>query len=725
GLTGKIARVDLPVYQSPDDPKQPVPDASFDAASMLLTNVDAAMVYSVDGGKSWNAISGDTVDLSQDTVTAEYGIQVKKLKDEIKTEDSDPQIIRLTQAEKPSAPVVSEKTGKSITIHVVDGQEYAIKAKEDDAYGPWQSGKEFSGMFQGLTEGTEYQIITRVKGSGLMLSSEPSDPLSTPAENTFIEISTPQQLIDFGTQIGSGKTTLNARLMNDIDLTGITWQKIAPTSNTPFEGVFDGNNYEIKNVSMETTSGSAALFGTMENAIVKDLKLNITSVGKSYTAGLVSDTKNTLIENCHVSGSVLSKFSSAGALVGYARNTIIKNCSNSAEVQVTLGSSNGATAGLAAAAEDTVIENCYNEGVIHASIGPASGLVGKGNSAVKIVDSYNIGPVSASGKPAAGIICVAQANSEVINCYNTGEISGGNRQVAGIAAQVYNGTKITNCYNMGKVTGTMSVGGIVGLIYDNCQIEGCYNTGEVQGSSTYIGGIAAYKDTLYDNDAILSISDCYNEGGITGLTGSTYIGGLLGFASKVEISESYNKGDITGPSDGTGDMFVGGLAGQMAAGTIQNCYNSGGIICPGACGGGIAGFLYNGCTVTDCYNTGIVGGNTYTGGIAGYLKTNNTISRCYNLKKVSATGKYVGGIAGYLTADGSITDSYNAGDTFSLALSGNDYDAGILGYLTLGTLDNNYFLETEEVNQGIEAVGGSAGGVDTVTNTSSKTAEEF
>ena len=64
--------------------------------------------------------------------------------------------------------------------------------------GQWQT----SGEFTGLTEGTEYEIVTRVSGSGLALASEPSIPVTFKAENVFEEIGTASELLAFAKKIG-------------------------------------------------------------------------------------------------------------------------------------------------------------------------------------------------------------------------------------------------------------------------------------------------------------------------------------------------------------------------------------------------------------------------------------------------------------------------------------------------------------------------------------------
>ena len=148
-------------------PKEATPQASFTAAgdsSGTLSNVDASMKYSVDGGASWTDITGTTAEITG--VTADKDIQVVKKGDGTATADSDAQIIDVTQAATPTGlgktdcKTAAQNDG---TITGVDStMEYRLSAASE-----WTS---ISGnTVSGLANGT-YEV--RVRANGTVLSSE-------------------------------------------------------------------------------------------------------------------------------------------------------------------------------------------------------------------------------------------------------------------------------------------------------------------------------------------------------------------------------------------------------------------------------------------------------------------------------------------------------------------------------------------------------------------------
>ena len=187
----------------------------------------------------------------------------------------------------------------------------------------------------------------------------------------------------------------------------------------------------------------------------------------------------------------------------------------------------------------------------------------------------------------------------------------------------------------------------------------------VQGYS-YIGEIAGGASNLV-------ITNCYNTGNVTG---SNYVGGIVGYASSyATITNCYNTGSVT--VTGSGDR-VGGIVGYGYP-LITNCYNTGSVTGSSRVGGIVGS---SSSTITNCYNTGSVTGSNYVGGITGYLSGSSNMSNCYNLGEISGSS-YVGGLIGYGYAYGSskgrisikISNSFNTGDVVGTANIG-----GILGY---------------------------------------------
>lgn len=191
---------------------------------------------------------------------------------------------------------------------------------------------------------------------------------------------------------------------------------------------------------------------------------------------------------------------------------------------------------------------------------------------------------------------------------------------------------------------------------------------------------------------------CGNGYAVKGVyvNGSEMLGGLFGFVKKGSVTD-------TGIEESwiSGGVGAGGIAGQNN-GTIDRCYNAGNVK-GGENGyaGGIAGA--NRGNITNCYNSGNVEGDgTYcAGGITGNSE-NGSIINCYNTGGVSGgENAYVGGIAGFNNSseDGNalIANCFSTGN-----VTGNKA-GGVAGWHD-GTAENNYFLQTGEINSGLDGI---------------------
>jgi len=148
------------------------------------------------------------------------------------------------------------------------------------------------------------------------------------------------------------------KLMNDIDMTGVTWYPIgwSPYSvfnpkRACFYGNFDGNSNVIRNLTCISSDGDmpASFFANISGSTIVNLG----------------------IENC----DIVHYFGAASGLVGSAGNSYISNC----YVTGNLKGYNGSTvAGLVGGAGCTYISNCYFSGNLYAEgrMGVMGGLVG-------------------------------------------------------------------------------------------------------------------------------------------------------------------------------------------------------------------------------------------------------------------------------------------------------------------------------------------------------------
>ena len=147
--------------------KETTPQAVFTAAddnSGTLSNVDASMKYSTDGGASWTDITGTTATVTG--VTADKDIQVVKKGDGTLTVDSDVQIIDVTQAAIPAGLGKTDCTTAAQNDGTVTGVDSTMEYRLSSA-SEWTS---ISGnTVSGLANGT-YEV--RVKANGTVLASE-------------------------------------------------------------------------------------------------------------------------------------------------------------------------------------------------------------------------------------------------------------------------------------------------------------------------------------------------------------------------------------------------------------------------------------------------------------------------------------------------------------------------------------------------------------------------
>gem|GEM_PF-2543235 len=125
------------------------------------------------------------------------------------------------------------------------------------------------------------------------------------------------QLVNNGTDSFNGKTIL---LGNDINLsTYSNWVPIG-TSTNPFKGTFDGQNYKITNLTIDTPNEKfVGLFGKINPGTVTNLGLeDVTLVGLESVGGLAGSFVTGSVTNVHAKNVVINSTHWAGGLVGYS-----------------------------------------------------------------------------------------------------------------------------------------------------------------------------------------------------------------------------------------------------------------------------------------------------------------------------------------------------------------------------------------------------------------------
>ncbi|MDR1183422.1 MAG: FIVAR domain-containing protein, partial [Coriobacteriales bacterium] len=375
-------------------------------------------------------------------------------------------------------------------------------------------------------------------------------------------------------------------LTADIDMDGASWVPLGGTAvATAFTGVFDGNGKTISNLAVSGTM-NVALFGYISGATIKDLTLEDYDIqGTSYyTAGIAAmAAANSTIKDCKLSGTI-SGPSYVGGIAAYVNGGItIKGCSIEGTVKgVVQGTLSGDEIG----------------GIVAWAQGPEA-------TPVVIEDCTVLADVTGGGTGVGGIVsnCALNTVMTIANC----EV-------------ILSGTESTPAKS---ITAKSNAGGIVGNFSNNStvKIENCSVTGGTIKATDHAGGIGAL--TPNTGIAKLTLTDCYVETDIE--TASSYAAGLLAQSysananAKVTITRCAFVGSVTGTT------FVGGLIGQGNRIEVADCSVEGQIA--GTINvGGMLGYKYPGgdVSIKNSYVLASVRGNEYVGGILGQQQTTDT-----------------------------------------------------------------------------------------------------
>ncbi len=545
-------------------------------------------------------------------------------------------------------------------------------------------------------------------------------------------------------------------LTGDLDLDGVLLSPVGNYSKK-FTGVFDGNDYVIRNVDVNMPgSDCVGLFGHVgTDGQIKNLGVQDISVfGYRYVGGLVGDQWYATISNCYSSGSV-GGISSVGGLVGHKSGTII---------------------------------NCHSSGSVSGTVYNVGGLVGY-NSVGTVMNCYSSGSVSGTGYNVGGLLGLNYGS--ISNCYSTGDVNGvGN--VGGLVGDSLYGTISSSFWDVNTSGWTTSDGGTGrttsqmqdidtfleagwdfmsetangtcnfwqmpesggypvistlhgyvpaeplggGTVEDPYVISDANELGTlwyrpsahyVLGNDIDLAGISwiapvvpSFSGVFDGNDHTLRNVDVnMPDGDYVGLLGYLgtngqiknlrmenvsilgrhYVGGLVGYNEFGTISNCYPTGSCSG------DSGVGGLVGSNV-GTISDCYAT--VNVPmGDYGSGIGGLVgYNGGAISNCYSTGFVNGSSGVGGLVGE-NYYGAISNCYSTGDVNGVGD-VGGLVGNNGDCGAvpggegavISNCYSTG-----SVSGGSGVGGLVG-LNEDTISNCYSAGSVSGN---DAVGGLVG----------------
>ncbi|MDD5086277.1 MAG: GLUG motif-containing protein, partial [Candidatus Nanoarchaeia archaeon] len=553
------------------------------------------------------------------------------------------------------------------------------------------------------------------------------------------------------------------RLANDIDCSDtINWNSgegFIPIGNNTegyrFSGTLDGQGHKITGLYINRSSiDCQGLFGYIDStAEITNVSLeNVDITGHGDVGGLVGYNDYGTVINSYAMGDVTGSSYYVGGLVGYNNRGTISN-------SYATGNMTGSeyVGGLAGDNYRGTVINSYATGNVNGSI-DVGGLVGY-NDYGTVINSYATGNVTGSSYSVGGLVG-SNNHGNVSNSYATGNVTGSS-DVGGLVGDNYGGTFSNSYYNFNQTKINEENVITIGAIYEDdfnswVGIREPFDASDylnIDGDYYLIKNISDFKHLLklgqnssfnYKLEENLDLADekdffiSYLAGEFDGnnktiqnlnfnysfvssvglfgyagtgseikniglidvdVTGSDYVGGLMGYNYYSTVSNSYAMGNVTG-SD-----YVGGLMGDNDYGTVSNSYATGSVTGSSASSavGGLVGHNNRG-NLSNSYATGNVTGFLTVGGLVGH-NNRGTVINSYATGNVTGSSYYVGGLMGD-NDYGTVINSYATG-----SVTGSSDVGGLVGRNDDGNVSNSYALGNVYTGGGLGRYhGGFVGG---------------
>ena len=414
------------------------------------------------------------------------------------------------------------------------------------------------------------------------------------------------------------------KLMANIDLTEFLedenpeqgWQPIGNSSSAAFKGILDGNGKTIKGLWIKRTSAdNVGFFGYTDGATIKNVTIKASKIeGKENVAGVSGYSENSTISGCNFSGTIKGT-SNVGSYIGKGYSSSLLN--NIAKGNVT--ATGDKVGGFIGEGSSLKISGCTFNNCIIKGVNYVGGFIGEGSSLKISGCTLNDGNV--------------EGVNYVGGCCGTMD---GQMEDEEMEDEEMETEPISDIFIHANITGVDYIGGLSGKS-NNIGCDNIGYSGEIKGSS-YVGGLIGESDNSDSYHINRSFAIC----NVTS-TGD-YIGGLIGkqngdyyyryysyhYCGSI-LTNSYHSGSVTGSN------YVGGLVGYKQYGSISNSYA-----------------------------IGSVAGNQYIGGLLGYQCNNTTLTNsvAINTRLTATTGdvnRLVGSNSGTIGAIGSVDEnkSYN------------------------------------------------------------------
>lgn len=167
---------------------------------------------------------------------------------------------------------------------------------------------------------------------------------------------------------------------------------IGNSSNTSFQGIYDGDNKFIKGLLINQAEGTyQGLFGRAYRATIQNVIIeNCDITAKDYVGGICGHASETTISNCKVSGAIKTADGVDGmyhgGIAGYIYNKPTSKCVNTASVKGN-NSKSQYYGGIVGEVRRTNITDCFNAGIVEGTLYVGS-IVGS-NNASRLNNNYH------------------------------------------------------------------------------------------------------------------------------------------------------------------------------------------------------------------------------------------------------------------------------------------------------------------------------------------------
>ncbi len=356
--------------------------------------------------------------------------------------------------------------------------------------------------------------------------------LNKDSEGAYL-ISNADELVYFALSVNKfGKTYAGetVKLTADIDLSGKQFAPIGQTGATEFKGVFDGQNYTIKNMTInntdESSDCSSGLFGWIEShnnnnpVTVKNVKFDNAKVTGNHNVAVVAGYVYGTIENCEVKNSTVIGLNAnddangdkVGAIAGYigdarVNNNKVENCTISGNRDV------GGIVGAIHTAVLSFNNNTIKDSAVtyvteksYASAGAiTSGRTGYVPNATNVATNVNVG-IEVSVKNATDL-------QDALNEAEDGDVISLMSDVTGtLVIEQKAGTEVVVKGNGNTLTGFVTINGgsaaheTAGIVFENLRFV-ADDASAFENKACIRLGVSGDTNTRYTNN--VTIKNCY------------------------------------------------------------------------------------------------------------------------------------------------------------------------------------------------------------------------